>query len=151
MTDASQAISWFDILLSLGVAASAPLALRFHWLDSKVSRRWARWLLVALLWALLLPTEGLAVCMLYDGLRPVLLGSGVVEPLDMLRQAWFSTLAVAFFFLMCALALAFLLGSHTQWRWWYDSKDLRTPFLLRDQIPPELTYRRRRKKEPPSA
>jgi hypothetical protein len=51
---------------------------KFRWLEPKGGDRWAR----GLLWVLVIPGELVGLTFVYIGIRPLLLGSPIVGPLD---------------------------------------------------------------------
>lgn len=71
-------IGWGLIVFGLILLPLLPIAVKFRWLEPKGGNKFARWLL----WVLVVPGEIVALTFIYLGVRPLLAGTPVVDPID---------------------------------------------------------------------
>jgi hypothetical protein len=124
------------IFLGLILMALLPVVVKFRWLEPRNGSRWARWLL----WALVPPGEIVALAFIYFGIRPALIGSPIVSPIDELVQIVVDNIIVVF-----VLVIFFALTPFGVVCWFQK-------YMPRAKVPPELTYKHgRERRRPPES
>jgi hypothetical protein len=141
MPGSKEDVGWVLIFLGLVLLPLLPMVVKFRWLEPRNGSRWARWLL----WALVIPGEIVALTFIYLGVRPLLIGTPLIGPIDELVRVVVDHIIVAviviIFLILSILALALRIRQPLY------------PFHIHmnASVPPELTYEhwRDRQQKPP--